>query len=71
MKNIRRRNFLKTEEVLKFHNEGWCGPFDLMSESKMSIIKNKIFSEIINPGIASKISSSTYLHNRHLDNDII
>ena len=71
MKKTTRRNFLKTEEVLKFHNQGWCGPFDLMSKSKMSIIKNKIFSEIIHPGIASENKPSIYLHNRHLDNKII
>ncbi len=71
MKKNLRKEFLKTKEVLKFHKEGWCGPFDLMSQSKMSIIKNKIFSKIINPGIASKVNPSKYLHNRHLDNGII
>ena len=46
MKKTVKRKLLNTEEVLKFHKEGWCGPFDLMSKSKMSIIKKKYFLKL-------------------------
>ena len=68
---MKNNSALKTNEVLKFHTEGWLGPFDLMSQSKMSILRSKIFSKIINPGILSNSDPSIYLHNRHLDNKLI
>lgn len=64
-------NFLSSKQVLKFHTEGWLGPFQMMSQSKMSIIRDKIFSQIINPANMSNLDPESYLHNRHLDKKII
>ncbi|SVD55566.1 uncharacterized protein METZ01_LOCUS408420 [marine metagenome] len=33
----------------------------------MSIIKDKIYSEIIYPGSSTNKNEANYLHNRHLD----
>ena len=60
-------NLLSSKQVLKFHTEGWLGPFQMMSQSKMSIIRDKIFSQIINPANMLNLDPESYLHNRHLD----
>ena len=65
------KNDLEIKDILKYHKEGWLGPFDLMNESKMSTIKDKIYSEIIDPGRLTNKNEADYLHNRHLDNKTI
>ncbi len=60
------KNFLNSKQVLKFHTEGWLGPFRMMSQSQMSVIREKIFSQIINPSNKLNLDPGSYLHNRHL-----
>ena len=62
---------LNLKKVLKFHEDGWLGPFNLIDEKQMKIIEKKIFSQIINPNKSESKNKADYLHNRHLDNRLI
>ena len=67
MRNSITQNLSK-EQVRLYHQQGWLGPFTLISESEMKKIKLRIDREILEPGKTAQLEEKDYLHNRHLDN---
>ena len=49
MRNSITQNLSK-EQVRLYHQQGWLGPFTLISESEMKKIKLRIDREILEPG---------------------
>ena len=65
---ISTQNGLSKEEVRQYHQQGWLGPFTLISEVEMAEVRQKIDVEILEPGRQQGLHERDYFHNRHLDN---
>ena len=63
-----RESGLNKEQVRQYHQQGWSGPFTLISEGEMAIVSAQIDAEILEPGQKKGLSERDYHHNRHLDN---
>ena len=59
---------LSKEQVRQYHQQGWLGPFTLISETEMADVRQKIDAEILEPGRRQGLHEKHYFHNRHLDN---
>ena len=62
---------LAKEQVRQYHQQGWLGPFSLISEAEMAEVRRKIEAEILDPGKQQGLDERDYFHNRHLDNRCI
>ena len=62
---------LSKSEVQQYHEEGWIGPFKLISPTEMANISHVIQKQIIEPVKQQNLEENDYLHNRHLDNQEI
>ena len=59
---------LTKQQVRQYHEQGWAGPFTLISEEEMAVVRRTIDEEILEPGRAQGLAEKDYFHNRHLDN---
>lgn len=59
---------LSKAEVHQYHQQGWLGPFTLISEAEMAVVRQKIDVEILEPGREQGLHEKDYFHNRHLNN---
>ncbi len=59
---------LSKDEVRLYHEQGWAGPFTLISEEEMAVVRGQIDEEILEVGRAQGLAEKDYFHNRHLDN---
>ena len=41
---------LAKERVRQYHQQGWLGPFSLISEAEMAEVRRRIEAEILDPG---------------------
>ena len=41
---------LGKEQVRQYHQQGWLGPFSLISEADMAEVRRRIEAEILDPG---------------------
>ena len=62
---------LGKEQVRQYHQQGWLGPFSLISEAEMAEVRRRIEAEILDPGKQQDLDERDYFHNRHLDNRCI
>lgn len=60
-------------EVLRFHDEGYAGPFDLCTRDEMASIRERIDEEIYGPLDEDERHRTTSAHgqSRHLDNRLV
>jgi non-heme Fe2+,alpha-ketoglutarate-dependent halogenase len=63
-----KNKILSKSEVQQYHEEGWIGPFKLISPTEMVNISHVIQKQIIEPVKQQNLEENDYLHNRHLDN---
>ncbi|MDE0311221.1 MAG: hypothetical protein OXI52_03070, partial [Caldilineaceae bacterium] len=59
---------LTKDEVRLYHEQGWLGPYALISEEEMAGVRQRIDAEILEVGKAQGLPEREYFHNRHLDN---
>ncbi|MDE0632253.1 MAG: phytanoyl-CoA dioxygenase family protein [Caldilineaceae bacterium] len=59
---------LSKDEVRLYHQQGWLGPYTLVSEEEMAGVRRRIDEEILEMGKAQGLAEKDYFHNRHLDN---
>ena len=59
---------LTKDQVRLYHQQGWLGPFTLISEDEMARVRRAIDEEILERGRAQGLAERDYFHNRHLDN---
>ena len=59
---------LTKDQVRLYHEQGWAGPYTLISEEEMAVVRRTIDEEILEPGRAQGLAEKDYFHNRHLDN---
>ena len=59
---------LTKDQVRLYHEQGWAGPYTLISEEEMAVVRRRIDEEILEPGRAQGLAERDYFHNRHLDN---
>lgn len=59
---------LTKDEVRRYHDQGWLGPFTLVSVEEMAEVRQIIDEQILEPGRAQGLHERDYFHNRHLDN---
>ena len=59
---------LTTDQVDRYHDDGWAGPFTLISEEEMADVRRKIDDEILEPGKKQGLPESKYFDNQHLYN---
>ena len=68
---ISTKETLSKEQVRQYHQQGWLGPFTLISEVQMAEVRRRINQEILEPGRIAELHEKDYFHNRHLDNRCI
>ncbi|HRW05045.1 MAG TPA: phytanoyl-CoA dioxygenase family protein [Caldilineaceae bacterium] len=59
---------LTKEQVRQYHEQGWLGPFPLISAAEMAEVRRTIDEQILEPGHAQGLHEREYFHDRHLDN---
>ena len=62
-----KNNRLSKSEVKKYHEEGWIGPFKLISPMEMANLSDVIQKQVIEPVKQQNLEENDYFHNRHLD----
>jgi len=48
---------LTTDQVDRYHDDGWAGPFTLISEEEMADVRRKIDDEISTTGVYMNCSA--------------
>ena len=59
---------LTKAEVQQYHDQGWIGPFTLISETEMAKVAQELDAQILRPVKQRGLEQDDYFHNRHLDN---
>ena len=62
-----KNNRLSKSEVKQYHEEGWIGPFKLISPMEMANLSDVIQKQVIEPVKQQNLEENDYFHNRHLD----
>ncbi len=64
---VSKNNRLSKSEVKQYHEEGWIGPFKLISPMEMSNLSDVIQKQVFEPVKQQNLEENDYFHNRHLD----